>query len=109
MPLQRPIADSRASHNIATLQTDSAFKSKHSGFDVQAPRAFDQGRSSADSQAQQEEYYKKHSYLMEDPTNKLITDAMLHGRKDNGTLESWAQSRSTNLLDSENPSKMLVQ
>ena len=45
---------------------------------------------------------------MEDPSHK-ITDSMLQGRvKPNGKLESWAQSRSTNLLDSENPSKMLI-
>lgn len=44
---------------------------------------------------------------MDDPTNKLITDSMLQGRvKANGHLETWAQSRSTNLLDSTDPSKM---
>ena len=33
---------------------------------------------------------------------------MLHGKmNDHGNLESWAMSRSTNLLDSENPSRLL--
>ena len=45
---------------------------------------------------------------MDDPSQK-ITDSMLQGRvRPNGKLESWAQSRSTNLLDSENPSKMMA-
>ena len=49
-------------------------------------------------------YYEKHAYLMEDPSQK-ITDSMLEGRvKPDGNLESWAKSRSTNLLDSDDPS-----
>ena len=45
---------------------------------------------------------------MDDPS-KLITDSMLQGRvKANGHLETWAQSRSTNLLDSTDPSKMVL-
>ena len=44
---------------------------------------------------------------MEDPSQKLITDSMMQGRmKGDGTLESWAHSRTTNLLDShEEPSR----
>ena len=47
---------------------------------------------------------------MNDPSTKhLITDSMLQGRvKANGNLETWAQSRSTNLLDSTDPSKMIL-
>lgn len=47
---------------------------------------------------------------MDEPTtSKLITDSMLQGRvKANGNLETWAQSRSTNLLDSTDPSKMIL-
>lgn len=46
---------------------------------------------------------------MDDPSTKLITDSMLQGRvKPDGNLETWAQSRSTNLLDSTDPSKMIL-
>lgn len=53
-------------------------------------------------------YYEKHAYLMQDPSQK-ITDSMLEGRvKPDGNLESWARSRSTNLLDSEDPSAKMI-
>jgi len=48
---------------------------------------------------------------MNDPSTKHlnITDSMMQGRvKANGNLETWAQSRSTNLLDSTDPSKMIL-
>ena len=124
MPLQRPLADTRGSKNnsLQTLQTDSAFKNKFPHFDhqnqgIDAPKAFHQVPSNPESRTQihddrsELDFYKQHAHLLDDPsTHKLgITDSMLQGRvKANGQLETWAQSRSTNLLDSTDPSKMMV-